>query len=379
MNYNKPDTPFPTVGYYGPDYFCDREKEIESLITNIRGGQSTTLVSIRRMGKTGLINHLKHTLSDKYIFIYADILPTENLHEFLNKMASSILNSVPEKSSIGEKIWHFIKSLRTVFTFDPLTGEPQVSFHIQPKESDNQVEHLFAFLEKQEKRVIIAIDEFQQICEYPEKNVEAWLRSIIQQLTNITFIFSGSQQHLMNDMFSNPSKPFFGSTVFMHLDKIGEVPYTNFIINKFLEGGKIITEEVVKAILKWTNRHTFYVQLACNRVFLNLAKTIDIDLWHSEAKNLLNEQEYLFFGYRDVLTKHQWKLLRAIAFEGEATSLTSKEFVQKHNLGSPATVLRSLESIQKKNLIFSQHNENGTLFYSVYNVLFERWIQNQTL
>lgn len=372
-------SPFPTVGYYGPEYFCDREKETETITANISGIQPTTLVAARRIGKTGLLKHLQHLLSDRYIFIYADILPTENLREFLNTLATCILNSVPEKTGMGAKIWNFIKSLRPVITFDPLSGEPQVSFNIQPKESDNQVELLFSFLEKQGKRVVFAIDEFQQILEYPEKNTEAWLRSLMQQLNNVTFIFSGSQQHIMNDMFSNPARPFFGSTVFLHLDKIGLEPYKKFIINKFTERGKSITETVVSEILNWTNGHTFYVQLACNRVFLNSGNNIDLDLWYNEAKKLLDEQEYVFFGYRDVLTKQQWTLLRAIAHAGEASSLTSKEFVQKHTLGSPATVLRSLESLQKKNLIYSQYNANGTLYYSVYNVLFERWIQNQRI
>lgn len=379
MNTIEPSTPFPTMGYFGPEYFCNREKETETITGNIKGGQPTTLVSVRRMGKTGLINHLQHLLSEQYIFIYADILPTENSSELLNTLATSILNSIPEKTGVGAKIWNFIKSLRPVITFDPLSGEPQVSFNIQSKDSDNQIELLFSFLEKQEKRVVFAIDEFQQILEYPEKNIEAWLRKLMQQLKNVTFIFSGSQQHIMSDMFSNPARPFFGSTLFLQLDKIGFEPYKNFIINKFAERGKSINETVVSEILRWTNRHTFYVQLACNRVFLNSGNSIDLDLWYAVAKKLLDEQEYVFFGYRDVLTKHQWKLLRAIAYAGEASSLTSKEFVQKHTLGSPATVLRSLDSLQKKNLIFSQHNSNGTLYYRVYNVLFERWIQNQSL
>lgn len=377
MNTSELLSPFPTVGYYGPEYFCDREKETATITANILGMQPTTLVAVRRIGKTGLLKHLQHLLSDKFIFIYADILPTENLSEFLNTLATCILNSVPEKTGFGVKIWNFIKSLRPVITFDPLSGEPQVSFNILPKDSDNQIELLFSFLEKQEKRVVFAIDEFQQILEYPEKNVEAWLRSLMQQLNNVTFIYSGSQQHIMNDMFSNPARPFFGSTLFLHLDKIERETYLDFIIKKFSERGKNIEKKVVAEIIDWTNCHTFYVQLACNRVFLNSENNIDMNLWYDEAKKLLDEQEYVFFGYRDVLTKHQWKLLRAIAHAGEATSLTSKEFVQKHSLGSPATVLRSLDSLQKKNLIFSRHNLTGTLFYSVYNVLFERWIQNQ--
>ncbi|NOR74559.1 MAG: AAA family ATPase, partial [Draconibacterium sp.] len=210
-------TPFPSVGYFGPAYFCDRENETETLISNIKGGQSTTLVAIRRIGKTGLIKHLQYRLKEEYICIYTDILPTENSADFLNALATAILNSVPEKTGFGVKIWNFIKSLRPVITFDSLSGEPNVSFNVQAKESEHQIEALFAFLEQQEKQVVFAIDEFQQILDYPEKNMEAWLRTIIQQLRNVVFIFSGSQPHLMNEMFANPSKPFFRSTVFLQL------------------------------------------------------------------------------------------------------------------------------------------------------------------
>ena len=185
-----PTTPFPTSGYFGPLYFCDREKELETILGNIAGGQSTTLVAIRRIGKTGLIKHLQHKISESMICIYTDILPTENSVDFLNSLATAILNSVPEKTSVGVKIWKFIKSLRPVITFDALTGDPNVSFNIQNIESEHQIESLLSFLESQGKRVLFAIDEFQQILNYPEKNVEAWLRKIIQQLKNVVFIFS---------------------------------------------------------------------------------------------------------------------------------------------------------------------------------------------
>ncbi|MBT6765075.1 MAG: ATP-binding protein, partial [Prolixibacteraceae bacterium] len=103
-----PTTPFPTSGYFGPLYFCDREKELETILGNIAGGQSTTLVAIRRIGKTGLIKHLQHKISESMICIYTDILPTENSVDFLNSLATAILNSVPEKTSVGVKIWKFI-------------------------------------------------------------------------------------------------------------------------------------------------------------------------------------------------------------------------------------------------------------------------------
>jgi AAA+ ATPase superfamily predicted ATPase len=372
----KPSTPFPSAGYFGPEYFCDRVEETKTLISNIKGGQSTTLVSIRRIGKTGLIRHLQHLLKEDYICIYSDILPTENNVDFLNSLASSILNSVPEKSGLGAKIWNFIKSLRPVLTFDTLSGEPNVSFNIQPKESEHQIEGLFQFLDQQNKRVVFAIDEFQQVLKYPEKNTEAWLRTIIQQLKNVVFIFSGSQPHIMNDMFVNPSRPFYRSTLFLQLGKIDFETYQHFIITKYSEHNKKVTERVVAEMLEWANLHTYYVQLLCNRVFINSAKNITSETWHNEALKLLSEQQAVFLGYRDVLTRQQWKLLKAIALEGEAYTPTSKDFIQKHQLGSPATVLRSLKSLENKSLIFRKYDTQQTAYYSVYDVLFQRWIQN---
>jgi hypothetical protein len=379
MKLIKPSTPFPSVGYFGPDYFCDRETETKTLISNIKGGQSTTLVAIRRIGKTGLIKHLQYLLNEEYICIYADILPTENSVDFLNALATAILNSVPEKTGLGAKIWDFIKSLRPVISFDSLSGEPNVSFNVQNKQSEHQIEALFDFLEKQEKRVIFAIDEFQQILDYPEKNMEAWLRTLIQQLQNVVFIFSGSQPHLMNEMFANPSKPFFRSTVFLQLEKINFRAYQEFIIQKFAESDKEINKEVAAEMLHWTTVHTYFVQLLCNRVFINSGEKVTTEDWQNEALKLLKEQQPVFLGYRDILTHVQWKLLKAVAHNGEAYLLTSKDFIQKYILGSSATVLRSIKSLQDKSLVYSKYDSEGKLYYSVYDVLFQRWIQNQTI
>ncbi len=379
MELLKPSTPFPSVGYFGPEYFCDREVETKTLKNNIEGGLSTTLVAIRRIGKTGLIRHLQHQLKQEYICIYCDILPTENSNELLNALATSILKSIPEKTGIGAKIWNLVKSLRPVISFDTLSGEPNVSFNVQAKQSEHQIEALFAFLEKQEKRVLFAIDEFQQVLNYPEKNIEPWLRTLIQQLNNVVFIFSGSQPHIMNDMFANPSKPFFRSALFLHLGKIDFKTYRQFIVTKFANHKKKISEEVAGDILQWANLHTYYVQLLCNRVFVASGREINTETWQSEASKLLAEQQQVFLSYRDILTRQQWLLLKSIALEGEAYYPTSKDFVQKHKLGSPATVLRSLHSLETKSFIYKQFDDQKRSFHSVYDVLFQRWIQNLQL
>ncbi len=370
----KPQTPFPATGYYGPDYFCDREKEVDRLISNIKGGSSTTLTGLRRLGKTALIKHLFHHLGNEYIRVYMDVLPTESLNDMLNGLSTSISAAYPESSSLGKKVWKLIRTLRPVISYDALSGLPQVSIRATPDESKLTIAELLAFLDRQSKPVVIAIDEFQQILEYPEKQTDAWLRSVMQNLNNISFIFSGSQQHLMAEMFSDPGRPFYRSTQFMKIGKLDEEIYRDFITRKFNKHSRSVEPGIVSEILRWTELHTYYVQLLCNRIFLSAGNRITPDSWKEEASKILKEQEFVFFAYREMLTKPQWELLKAIAAEVKVYQPTSSEFVSSHLLGNPATVLRSLKSLQGKELIYHETDDSGASYYGVYDILFSRWI-----
>lgn len=367
--------PFPTTKYIGPGYFCDRKDKIDQFIQNISGQQSTTLVSLRRMGKTALIHHLFHKLSKEYITVYADILSTENLDSFLNVISSAVLQSVPQRSDIGKELWSFFKKLNISITYDQLSGMPSVNFSLRENESKIQIKSIFHLLDQQKKPVIIAIDEFQQITKYPEKNVDAYLRSIIQQLKNVVFIFSGSQQSIMSDLFTNPEKPFFRSTSFIHLTEIDSNIYRDFIVKKFKNGHKNIHKTTVDEILIWTRRHTYYVQLLCNRLYTNSAETIDSKCWQNEAEKLLKEQSIIFFTYRDILTGPQWKLLKAIASEEKVKNISAASFIGKYNLGSSAGVLRSLNSLLKKDMIYKKFDTNENSYFYIYDTLFQRWLE----
>ena len=190
--------PFAVTTYIGSEYFCDRKDETKNIIQNLTNGNSVTLIVIRRIGKTGLIHHVLHKLPRSVKSVYVDILDTENMNQFLNRLSTSIITQFPERTGYGKKIWAFIKSLRPVINFDPLTGAPQASFTISAEETEININAVFQFLEQQEHKVVIAIDEFQQILQYPEKNTDAWLRTRIQSLKNINFIFSGSQQQCLH-------------------------------------------------------------------------------------------------------------------------------------------------------------------------------------
>lgn len=371
----KPENPFLTSGYLSPAYFCDRKKETSQLLNSIVNGQNVTLTSIRRIGKTGLIKHLFHQLPGNWKGIYVDILSTENLSQFLNSFTTAVLNAVPEKESIGKKIWTFVKLMRPVISFDPLTNLPMATFELRQTDTEMHINSIMQFLEGQNFNVVIAIDEFQQIVNYPEKNTDAWFRTIIQRMNNVSFIFSGSQPHILNDLFNLPSRPFYRSTTMQHIDKIDQIEYRDFISHWFKKSGKSISGEIINDLLEWSCLHTYYVQLICNRVFSTGQQQITDEIWKAEAHKLLVEQEPIFFNYRNMLTQPQWQLLKAVAHEGIVTAPTSKDFISKYKLGSPSTVLRSLNSLINSELLYSSFDENGIIFYSIYDILLHRWTE----
>jgi len=371
--------PFPVSGYHGKELFCNRDAEAEKLISNINNGIHTSLLSIRRMGKTGLIYHVFDLLKSKKKIncIYADIYATQSLRDFTNQLGSAIMKTFPEQKSIGKKFMQFIKGLKPVISFDTLTNQPQLSFdYSQPKQYEQSLEGIFSFLEKQNTTIVIAIDEFQQITSYPEKNMEALLRTLIQPLKNVRFIFSGSSKHLLHDIFSNSKRPFFASTQPLYLGAIEGDKYISFIEKKFIEHKRKINNEALLFIIEWSRRHTYYTQALCNCIFATGIKNIKIEEVHTAINNLLEEHEHIFFQYRQLLTTMQWDLLKAIAIEEKLYKPSSKKFISKHNVGTPSNIQRTLEALLNKEMIFKDH-DNGGAFYSVYDCFLSRWFEHK--
>ena len=370
--------PFPVSGYHGSALFCDRETETKLLISNAMNGVNTTLLSERRMGKTGLIHHVFAGLRKKKAQgIYTDIYATQSLRDFTNQLATAILKVYPEKHSLGKKFLALLKSFRPVLSFDPLSGAPEVSFDFeQQKQYEQSLGGLFNFLEKQKNHIIIAIDEFQQITFYPEKNIEALLRSHIQQLRHVHFIFSGSSQHLLSDMFGNTKRPFFSSTQSLYLGPVQAGKYAPFISLKFSERNRQISQDAVDFILEWTRRHTYYTQALCNRIYATGLKKVTLAHVQQAASELLQDQEAVFFQYRTLLTSNQWQLLKAIAGEDKVYQPSSKHFIQKYLLGTPANVQRSLEALLTKEMVYKQKDENG-FYYRVYDCFLARWLEKK--
>ncbi len=369
--------PFHLKGYQGPGLFCDRNTERALLVENINNDINTTLFSVRRMGKTGLIHHVFYYLIKEKSreCIYIDIYATQSLPEFTNQLASAIMRAFPQSISIGKKFINLIKGLNPTISYDALTGAPEISFSFsQPKQYEYSLRELFTFLDKQKKPVVIAIDEFQQIANYPERNTEALLRTIIQKLNNVSFIFSGSQRHLLLEMFNSAKRPFFSSTNPLYLATIPPKEYAKFIKKLFAKGGRTIDDDSIDFILDWTCSHTYYTQSLCNKIYSQNTGKIIRENVYVACDSILMEQENIFFQYRNLLTSAQWKLLKAIAIEGKVRQPTGSKFIGQHSLGNPASVKRSLEALVSKEMVFQEMEEIGS-YYRVYDCFLMRWLE----
>ncbi len=369
--------PFPVTTYISNIYFCNRELEIETLKKNAQNGLHTSLFAQRRIGKTGLIKHFFYHIQkeNEIKCLYIDIFSTQNQTEFTKMLSNEIFRIFPPGKSIGKKFLEAIQSFRPVLSYDSLSGTPELSLDIaDSKTKEKSIEEIFRFLDKQQFPLVIAIDEFQQITEYPEKNTEALLRSIMQQMQHITFVFCGSHLRLMSELFHNAKRPFYASCQSMYLGKIAEEDYSPFIKKHFGNSKRTISDESIVFILNWTCRHTYYTQYLCNQVFATGKSKIELSDTQLVCKAILNQEQMIFFQYKKLLTADQWLLLIAMAKEQRVTQPYSHGFISKYKLKSSANVKRSLESLLEKEMLYSETTSDET-YYEVYDKFLMRWLE----
>ncbi|MDR3366826.1 MAG: ATP-binding protein [Prevotellaceae bacterium] len=367
------ENPFLVVTYHSPAYFCDRKEETKKVANALINGRNLTLLSARRIGKTGLIRNVFYQLQKKkgWQTLYVDIMPTSNLNDFIKLLGKAVVEHEWRRSkNYLKKIAILLSGISAKLSFDPITGAPEIGVEYQTRqESEKSLSEIFHYLSTQDTKYAIAFDEFQQIICYPEKNVEALLRSHIQQLTNVNFVFSGSNKHLLTSMFSDYARPFYQSSDFLFLEKIEANAYCRFIREKFAKYGKSIAAELVEEALEYYRIHTFYVQYFFNKLFENSEKTVTKAMMEQVHRLILEEREHIYYSYRNLLTPYQFSLLKAIAREGGVNQPNASDFIAKHDLKQGSSVNRALAALVEKEMVYE---ENGV--YHVYDVFFSKWL-----
>lgn len=372
------DNPFVTKGYAGPEYFCDRVEETKRLVELTTNGNNIALISPRRVGKTDLIHHCfqQPELKEKYYTFHIDIYATASLRDFVNVFGQTILNELkPKGRVVWEGFLNILRSIRSEITYD-INNFPTWSIGLGNIENPMvTLDEIFQYLGQADRPCIIAIDEFQQITRYAEAhNIEAMLRTYIQRCNNATFIFSGSKRHLMGEIFTSPSRPFYQSVLVMNLKPISVEKYTEFAKMQFHRYGKSIEDEAVVAVYERFDAVTSCLQRILNVLFL---KTLPggkctCDMVDDAINYILDMFSETYQDLLERIPEKQREVFIAIAKEGKAKAITGKTFIKKHHLQTSSVINAAVRGLLEKDFITV---DKGV--YTIYDPFFALWLRNR--
>ncbi|MDE5550669.1 MAG: ATPase, partial [Bacteroidaceae bacterium] len=335
-----------------------------------------SLIYPRRLCKTDLIrNCFNHpAIKEGYYTFMIDIYATGSLRDFVNVFGKAILEALKPR---GRKVWELfvaaLKSLQQELTFD-MNGIPVWSLGMGNMENPAiTLDEIFNYLDSADKPCLVAIDEFQQITQYPDgQNIEAALRTRIQRCQNATFVFAGSKRHLMGEIFTSPSRPFYQSVITMGLSPISEEKYTEFAVRLFEQHGKQLAEEVVHEVYSRFSGVTSCLQRVMNVLYFRTERgerctlegvddTIDylLDLYSENYETQLSQ-----------MSEKQRIVFRAIVAEGKAKNVTGGAFIKKYHLWSASSVMSALKALLDKDFVTQ---EDGA--YIPYDQFFALWLQ----
>lgn len=370
------NNPFIVTGrYIAPEYFCDREKETAELLSNVGNWRNTVLISLRRMGKSGLIYHLynQEIIRRDYETFFIDIYDTDNLEEFVLQFGREITSRLqPKGMRLLEKFLQVVNSLKLGFGTDPLTGQPGINVSFgEIKDPAKTLEQLFEFLEASEKPCIVAIDEFQKIADYKNAKKDiATLRTLVQGCRQTRFIFAGSNRRMMGHLFHSPSEPFFMSCSPINLEPIDKQKYTEFVMDHFRKSGKCILPDSISYVYDKFEGHTWFVQYVFNRLY-EVAQDAPLTIEDANAATgyIIDIFAPIFQEIFMGMSERQRALLSAIAKEGKVSSITGAEFIMKHNLRSASAVQGALKPLLLDETVISMQG-----VYFISNRFFSIWL-----
>lgn len=348
--------PFITSGYVSADYFCDRRQESERLVREVMNGNNLALVSTRRMGKTGLIRHCFQfpEIQKNYYTFFIDIYDSRSLRDLVFALSKEILEVLkPAGRKALQNFWECVKSLQAGISFDA-NGIPTLNLGLGDIQAPvNTLDEIFKYLAQADKPCLVAIDEFQQITGYAEKNVEATLRTYVQHCNNARFIFAGSRRHIMGNMFLTASRPFYQSVSMMHLDSIPLDEYAGFACMHFERGGRTIEKEVVAVVYEQFEGITWYIQKVLNTLYDMTPEqgVCTVEMVAEAIRQIVDSFRYTYSEILFRLPEKQKELLIAITKEGKAKAVTSGAFVKKYKLTSASSAQAALKGLLEKDFV----------------------------
>lgn len=337
------------------DQFTDRIKDTERLFANFNHGISSIVISPRRWGKTSLVQKVSALARNNNLkVVNIDIFSCRNAEDFYMLFATEVIKQTAGKwEEWAENAKKFLSSLIPKISFGV---DPQIDFSLSldfsnAKFNEDVLDLPQKIASDKGYQIVVCIDEFQQISEFADHvHFQKKLRSVWQLQKEVSYCLYGSMKHIMAELFSKQSMPFYKFGDVFFLQKINTNDWISFICERFESTGKKISQEQAKMICETVDNHSSYVQQLAWNVWVKtnkLTKNEDVD---SAITDLFNQNAMLYYRYVEELSGYQINFLQAVA-DDINSEFSKNEILQKYHLGSSANVKRIKDSLEKKELI----------------------------
>ena len=336
--------------------FTDREAETKRLLTNFRHGVNTILISPRRWGKTSLVQKVcRLAQSDKLRVVYMDAFSCRSERDFCDAFASAVLKQTSTKAEEWlESVKLFLSRVSPKISLgpDPMT-DFSISLEMNPKREE--VDEILQLPEKIARkrgwRIVVCVDEFQQIAEFTDsKAFQKKLRSVWQLQESVSYCLFGSKKHLMNELFEKKSLPFYKFGDAIYLQKIGTADWVDYIRSRFEATGKRVSRELAEKICQRVDNHSSYVQQLAWLVWTHTEDEATERDFDNAWRDSVDQNTPLFEKQTESLTTYQMNFLRAVV-DGVSDEFTTQEVLRKYQLGTSANVSAVKRALEKKELI----------------------------
>lgn len=354
------------------DCFCGRD-ELETLKNHMLNSTNVVLFSKRRYGKSSLIKEIfkNHINQDEYLTIYFDIFDMSSSNDFAYSFYKAVAKSFKNDM---QTILQTLKNIFSRATFSATvtsSGEIEFKPSLTHQSFDTMMEDIFVnlsnYLKKHNKKAIIAIDEFQQIATIKEKNIGATLRTYIQNIDNISFVFSGSKKHLLTQMFTNYAKPFYAQATPLELKSIPKEKFYAFVKEKFENTRKTITQDAFETLYEMVDGESWLVQNTCYHLWQNY-ESVKAEYIESSIKEIAAMSDGIYKMLFDNFSNTQKAALKIIV-NNRGANLLSKEVLSLNNI-SKSSLVSALSVLLDREIIDKSDN-----LYYINDKLFEVWLR----
>lgn len=359
--------------------FTDRIEETKRIKADFEHGINVILISPRRMGKTSLIKKVISKMDNPMIkVVYMDVYDCRSEYDFYNRFAEAIMRSMSNKlEQVVENIKQFLIRISPKISFSPEpTSEFSLSLGITPKDySPEEILNLPERIAKEKGiRMVVCIDEFQQIGEFPESlTVQKRLRGVWQHHQDVSYCFFGSKRHLMENIFQNRRMPFYMFGEMLHLDCIPTEYWVPFICSRFEKYGKHISTEYATMICETVKNYSSYVQQLAWNVMAETEADVDEESMQNGINALLQQCNSLFVQQTENLTTYQLNFIRLLC-KGVHSSFMAKNIADTYPLGSKSNIDRIKKALEDKEIITIK--KDG-VFLS--DCVFELWFKREMM